>query len=161
MKVFGHRGFSGEYPENTMLAFQKAVEAGCEGIELDVQLTKDLVPVIMHDEKVDRTTDGNGYIYDLTYAELCKLDCSYPDKFAGKFGRLQIPTLREYLEWMAEEEDLITNIELKSTPHRSVRNGIGLEMIFNALSTELTRPAESSRLVQIMPTTTADITTGM
>ena len=110
MKVFGHRGFSGEYPENTMLAFQKAVEAGCEGIELDVQLTKDLVPVIMHDEKVDRTTDGNGYIYDLTYAELCKLDCSYPDKFAGKFGRLQIPTLREYLEWMAEEEDLITNI---------------------------------------------------
>ena len=54
------------------------------GIELDVQLTKDLVPVIMHDEKVDRTTDGNGYIYDLTYAELCKLDCSYPDKFAGK-----------------------------------------------------------------------------
>ena len=104
MKVFGHRGFSGEYPENTMLAFQKAVEAGCEGIELDVQLTKDLVPVIMHDEKVDRTTDGNGYIYDLTYAELCKLDCSYPDKFAGKFGRLQIPTLREYLEWMAEED---------------------------------------------------------
>ena len=48
MKVFGHRGFSGEYPENTMLAFQKAVEAGCEGIELDVQLTKDLVPVIMY-----------------------------------------------------------------------------------------------------------------
>ena len=71
MKVFGHRGFSGEYPENTMLAFQKAVEAGCEGIELDVQLTKDLVPVIMHDEKVDRTTDGSGYIYDLTYDELC------------------------------------------------------------------------------------------
>ena len=67
MKVFGHRGFSGEYPENTMLAFQKAVEAGCEGIELDVQLTKDLVPVIMHDEKVDRTTDGNGYIITFIY----------------------------------------------------------------------------------------------
>ena len=92
MKVFGHRGFSGEYPENTMLAFQKAVEAGCEGIELDVQLTKDLVPVIMHDEKVDRTTDGNGYIYDLTYAELCKLDCSIrislPENSAGFRFRL-------------------------------------------------------------------------
>ena len=88
MKVFGHRGFSGEYPENTMLAFQKAVEAGCEGIELDVQLTKDLVPVIMHDEKVDRTTDGSGYIYDLTYDELCKLDCSYPDKSADFRSRL-------------------------------------------------------------------------
>ena len=58
MKVFGHRGFSGEYPENTMLAFQKAVEAGCEGIELDVQLTKDLVPVIMHDETVVLLSKG-------------------------------------------------------------------------------------------------------
>ena len=95
MKVFGHRGFSGEYPENTMLAFKKAVEAGCDGIELDVQLTKDLVPVIMHDEKVDRTTDGTGCIYDMTYDELRRLDCSYPDKFNGKFGKLQIPTLRE------------------------------------------------------------------
>ena len=56
MKVFGHRGFSGEYPENTMLAFQKAVEAGCEGIELDVQLTKDLVPVIMQENIMDKAT---------------------------------------------------------------------------------------------------------
>lgn len=115
MKVFGHRGFSGEYPENTMLAFQKAVDAGCDGIELDVQLTKDLVPVIMHDEKVDRTSDGTGYIYDQTFDELRKLDCSYPEKYNGKFGKLQIPSLREYLEWMAEQEDLVTNIELKNS----------------------------------------------
>ena len=55
MKIFAHRGFSGEYPENTMLAFRKAYETGCDGIELDVQLTKDGVPVIMHDETIDRT----------------------------------------------------------------------------------------------------------
>ena len=115
MRVFGHRGFSGEYPENTMLAFQKAVEAGCDGIELDVQLTRDLVPVIMHDEKVDRTTDGSGYVYDLTFDEIRRLDCSYPDKFGGKFGQLEVTSLREYLEWMAEEENLITNIELKNS----------------------------------------------
>ena len=115
MRVFGHRGFSGEYPENTMLAFQKAVEAGCDGIELDVQLTRDLVSVIMHDEKVDRTTDGSGYVYDLTFDEIRRLDCSYPDKFGGKFGQLEVTSLREYLEWMAEEENLITNIELKNS----------------------------------------------
>ena len=115
MNVFGHRGFSGEYPENTMLAFKKAVEAGCDGIELDVQLTRDLVPVIMHDEKVDRTTDGSGYVHDMTFDELRRLDCSYPDKFKGKFGRLQAPSLREYLEWMADEDGLITNIELKNS----------------------------------------------
>ena len=115
MRVFGHRGFSGKYPENTMLAFHKAVEAGCDGIELDVQLTKELVPVIMHDEKVDRTTDGSGYVYDLTFDEIRRLDCSYPDKFGGKFGQLEVTSLREYLEWMAEEENLITNIELKNS----------------------------------------------
>lgn len=55
---FAHRGFSAAYPENTMLAFQKAYEAGCQGIELDVHLSSDGVPVVIHDEKVDRTTDG-------------------------------------------------------------------------------------------------------
>lgn len=52
MKNFAHRGFSGKYPENTMLAFEKAIELGADGIELDVQLTKDGVPVIIHDELV-------------------------------------------------------------------------------------------------------------
>ena len=53
MKVMAHRGYSGKYPENTMLAFQKAVEVGCDGIELDVQLTRDGVLVIIHDERID------------------------------------------------------------------------------------------------------------
>lgn len=116
MKVLAHRGFSGEYPENTMLAFQKAVEAGCDGIEMDVQLTKDLVPVIMHDESVDRTSNGSGYIYNQTYEELSKLDCGYPSKFNGKYGVQKIPTLEEYLAWMASDAvHIITNIELKNS----------------------------------------------
>ena len=53
MKIFAHRGFSGRYPQNTMLAFQKALESGCDGIELDVQLTKDGEVVIIHDEYLD------------------------------------------------------------------------------------------------------------
>ena len=57
MKNFAHRGFCGKYPENTMLAFRKAVEAGVDGIELDVQLTKDGHVVIIHDETVNRTTN--------------------------------------------------------------------------------------------------------
>ena len=61
---FAHRGYSGKYPENTMLAFRKAVEAGADGIELDVQLTRDGEPVIIHDELVDRTTDGTGRVKD-------------------------------------------------------------------------------------------------
>ena len=61
-KNFAHRGFSGKYPENTMLAFQKAVEIGADGIELDVQLTKDGEVVIIHDETIDRTTDGKAML---------------------------------------------------------------------------------------------------
>ena len=68
-KNFAHRGFSGKYPENTMLAFEKAIEAGCDGIELDVQFTKDGELVIIHDEKIDRTCDGKGLISDYTLEE--------------------------------------------------------------------------------------------
>ncbi len=72
-KNFAHRGFSGKYPENTMLAFEKAIEAGADGIELDVQLTKDGEVIIIHDETIDRTTDGKGLgqiILMKSYADL-------------------------------------------------------------------------------------------
>ena len=110
-KNFAHRGFSGKYPENTMLAFQKAVEIGADGVELDVQLTKDGEVVIIHDETIDRTTDGKGYVVDYTYEELSKLDASYI--YTGKMGFNKIPTLKEYFE-LAKDLDFVTNIELKT-----------------------------------------------
>ena len=65
-----HRGASGNYPENTLLAFQKALEIGVDEIELDLYLTKDDHLIIMHDPTVDRTTDGTGAISDLTLTEI-------------------------------------------------------------------------------------------
>ena len=76
MKVIAHRGYSGKYPENTMLAFQKAEEAGTDEIELDVQLTKEGTVVVIHDEKIDRTTDGTGFVKDYTYEELKKFNAA-------------------------------------------------------------------------------------
>lgn len=110
MLIFGHRGFSGRYPENTMLAFRKAEETGCYGIELDVQLTKDGQIVIIHDETVDRTTDGKGFVKDYTLEELKKLNASV---LFPKVERQTIPTLEEYLGFMKENK-LVTNIELKT-----------------------------------------------
>jgi len=110
-KNFAHRGFSGKYPENTLLAFQKAIEAGADGAELDVQLTKDGEVVIIHDETIDRTTDGKGYVVDYTYDELSKFDASYI--YRGQMGFNKIPTLREYFE-LVKDLDFITNIELKT-----------------------------------------------
>lgn len=113
VKNFAHRGFSGMYPENTMLAFRKAVETkGCNGIEHDVHLTKDGEVVIIHDERLDRTcVNGTGYVRDYTYEELKQFDVSY--KFAGECEPQHIPTLREYFE-LVKDTPIITNIELKT-----------------------------------------------
>ncbi len=111
--IFAHRGFSGYYPENTMLAFQKtAEETTADGIELDIQLTKDGEIVIMHDEKLDRTTNGSGWLKDYTLTELKTLSVGINVK--GFFPRQTIPTLREYFDWLRTTK-LITNIELKTS----------------------------------------------
>lgn len=110
-RVFAHRGFSASYPENTMLAFEKAIETGCAGIELDVQLTRDGEIVVIHDETVDRTTNGKGKVRDYSLGELRRLDAN--QRFAGKYGFHPIPTLSEYFE-AVRDKNLITNIELKN-----------------------------------------------
>ena len=108
---FAHRGFKGEYPENTMLAFKKAIEAGASGIELDVHLSKDGEIVIIHDETLERTTDGSGLVGEKTLDQLKDLNASknYPD---CKVQR--ILTLKEYFDF-AKDYEIITNIELKTS----------------------------------------------
>lgn len=113
VQIFAHRGFSGYYPENTMLAFQKvAEETVADGIELDIQLTKDGEIVIMHDEMLDRTTNGSGWLKDHTLEELKMLSVGVNVK--GFFPHQTIPTLREYFTWLKTTK-LITNIELKTS----------------------------------------------
>lgn len=112
VKNFGHRGFSGKYPENTMLAFEKAIEAGADGMEFDVQLTKDGEMVIIHDETIDRTSNGKGRVCDYTYEELLEFDFSY--KFKNQFKNVKIPLLKEYFE-LVKDTNLISNIELKNS----------------------------------------------
>ena len=112
MKVYAHRGYSGKYPENTMLAFRKAVEVGCDGIELDVQLTKDGQVVIIHDETLDRTTNAKGFVKDYTLAELQTVDAGAIKD--GKWGFQGIPTFEEYCQWMTTV-DITTNVEMKTS----------------------------------------------
>ena len=109
--IFAHRGYRAKYPENTMLAFKEAAEAGADGIELDVHMTKDNEIVVIHDETVDRTTNGKGFVKDYTLKELKELDASIPKK--RLFRSEEIPTLIEVLEWM-KTNDLLLNIELKN-----------------------------------------------
>lgn len=112
MNIWAHRGCSQRYPENTLLAFEKAAGIkGLTGIELDIQLTKDGEMVVIHDEKVDRTTEGTGYVRDYTLAELKKLHI-----YADINPVQQIPTIAEVLELLelTMKSGLRLNIELKN-----------------------------------------------
>ena len=108
--VWAHRGASGVMPENTLPAFEKAVELGADGVELDIQMTADGEIVVIHDEMVDRTSDGKGWVKDYTLEQLQKLDVSYGHK---ELGHVSIPTMREVFE-LLKPTDLTINIELKT-----------------------------------------------
>src|SRR5215212_3415964 len=102
--VIAHQGGDGVGPGDTMYAFEKAVEIGADVLEMDAHITKDRQIVLMHDEEVDRTTDGTGLIEDLTLAELKELDAAYrwsndDDKTFPYRGKgIQVPALEELFE---------------------------------------------------------------
>lgn len=97
------------HPENTIEAFEAAIAAGADFVELDARLTADGVPVVMHDPDVSRTTNGLGVVHELTLAEVKRLDAS-----GGRGLRTEVPTLREALETLSGRVGV--NIEIKNTP---------------------------------------------
>lgn len=111
MNIFAHRGFSGKYPENTLLAFKEALKLDIDGIELDVHKSKDGKLVVIHDEDVKRTFQGNGEIKNLNYDELLKLKCS-KNGFEENL-ECRIPLLEEVLD-LIKDRDIILNIEIKN-----------------------------------------------
>lgn len=109
MIKLAHRGYSDKYPENTMLAFKAAIDGNFDGVETDVQLTKDNRLVLIHDEKINRTSNGKGYVKDYTYEQLCQFNFNY--RFDGIEAK--IPLLEELLDYCIGK-DVILNIEIKT-----------------------------------------------
>jgi glycerophosphoryl diester phosphodiesterase len=119
--VIAHRGASAYYPENTMSAFRAAVDMNADMIELDVLISKDNIPVVFHDEKLNKKTNGSGYVMDHILSDLKKLDAG--SWFDPKFKNERIPTLREVLEY--SNNKIFVNIEIKSEAVTEVeKNGI-------------------------------------
>ena len=108
--VWAHRGASGYAPENTLAAFEKAVELGADGVELDIQLTKDDEIVVIHDEKIDRTSDGKGWVKDYTLEELRGFNYN---RTKPEYEHADIPTMREVFE-LLKPTGLFINIEIKT-----------------------------------------------
>lgn len=168
MKIWAHRGCSQRYPENTILSFEKALELKkLIGIELDIQLTKDKYMVVIHDERVDRTTDGIGEVRQYTLSELKKLNID-----AGNNKREKIPTIEEVLDLVETKikEGFLLNIELKNSNipyeemeekivHLVQKRGIEKNIIyssFNALSLEKIRKLDPTAEIGILDTKVSD-----
>ena len=108
--IYGHRGASGYAPENTLEAFRLSMDMGADGFELDVHMSADGELVVIHDESVDRTTNGIGLVKNLTLAQLKELDASAGmDKYKGA----KIPTLSEVFELIRDTHHIV-NVEIKT-----------------------------------------------
>lgn len=112
-RIIAHRGASAYAPENTLPSFKMALEMGAEGLELDVHLSRDGHLMVIHDEKVDRTSSGKGFVKDMTLSQLKKLD--FGSWFSEEYAGTSIPTLEEVLELLSGWNGLL-NIEIKSGP---------------------------------------------
>jgi glycerophosphoryl diester phosphodiesterase len=108
--VIAHRGASGHAPENTLAAFKKAVTLGATFIETDLQLSRDARFVAIHDATLNRTTDGQGAVHDMTLAELRRLDAG--TWFGSEYTGERIPTLEEILVF-SKKNDVVFYLELK------------------------------------------------
>ena len=120
--VEGHRGACALYPENTLLSFEKAIEMGVDAIEFDIWLSKDKVPVLMHDGNPWRTCGVDSHLRNMTLAEIKKLDpCSFR-KFGESFrGQVQVPTLYELLGLVkAKQPALKLGVEIKEYTEETV-----------------------------------------
>jgi glycerophosphoryl diester phosphodiesterase len=108
--IIAHRGASGNAPENTLAAFRKAVALGATFIETDLHLSRDARFVAIHDATVNRTTNGQGAVHDMTLADLRKLDAG--SWFGSEFTGERIPTLEEILEF-SKKNDVVFYLEIK------------------------------------------------
>jgi glycerophosphoryl diester phosphodiesterase len=116
-QIIGHRGAAAYAPENTLEGIHTAADMGVEWVELDVKLTKDEVPIIFHDDTLERTTNGAGPVAETMYEDLCALEAGswFSDGFAG----IKIPTLEEALDAIIER-DLGLNLEIKPCAGREI-----------------------------------------
>jgi glycerophosphoryl diester phosphodiesterase len=124
-KILAHRGASAYAPENTLEAFRLAVQQHADGLEIDIHLTKDGEIVVIHDDTIDRTSNGKGDIMSYTLAELKAF--RFNKGFEEQYPEAQIPSLREVLE-LVKDHDLYLNIEVKDILSKSeLYNGLGKE----------------------------------
>ncbi len=126
--IEGHRGVCALYPENTLLSYEKAIDMGVDAIEFDIWLSKDKVPVLMHDGNPYRTCGVAGHLRDMTLAEIKKLDPCFQEKFGDRFrGQVEVPTLEALLKLVqAKNPNFKLGVEIKEYTEETVDISVAL-----------------------------------
>ncbi|GAX47963.1 glycerophosphodiester phosphodiesterase family protein [Pseudolactococcus reticulitermitis] len=129
-QIFAHRGSKSNRPENTLAAFSEAIKVGADGIELDVHLTKDNQLVVIHDESIDRTTNGTGLVRNLTFSELQQFSAG--SWFSADYTAEKVPLLSEVLDLLTQLKFTgVLNVEIKTDKFQYV----GIEKMTSDLLT--------------------------
>jgi len=160
MLNIAHRGASGEAPENTMAAFELALRQGADGLEFDVHLSSDGVPVVVHDARLERTTSGNGRVAAMPAGILKRLDAGswfnrrYPARTRLRYAGLKVPTLGEVLS-LVHKRQCLAFIEIKKarTPYPGIEEKVveiihraGVEALSTVISFDLRALARARQL---------------
>ncbi len=112
-RIMAHRGVAGHYPENTLPAFEAAAGTGAAAVELDIQLSADGVPMVIHDVDLERITGEQGVIHEWEARDLARLSAHVPGRFGDAFRGTPLSTLATVCQWLAANTDLLVFIELK------------------------------------------------
>jgi len=132
-ELVGHRGYPRRFPENTLVSIEGAIAAGGRYVEVDVQLTRDLVPVLFHDENIRRVCGMEGTVSHYTFEELRRFPASEPGRFGTRYAHERIPALTELATLLARRPDVTAFIELK----REALNSFGVEAVLTRVVRDL------------------------
>ena len=127
--VEGHRGYASKYPENTLISFEAAMDLGVDAIEFDIWLSKEQVPVIIHDGNCKRTCGVDAHVNDMTLAQIKALSAHYAEKFGDAYAgmNITIPTLEELLKLrQSKRPDLLLGVEIKEYTENCVDKTVAL-----------------------------------
>lgn len=141
-KLLAHRGYSEKYPENTLLAIRSALELGSSQVEIDVHLSQDLVPIVIHDKNLNRTCNRDGEVHLMQSTELMRCSAHYADKFGDRYQPEPIPTLAQVVELMKQWPDRIIFVEVK----RATIERFGVDTVLEKI-VELLKPIKKQCVV--------------
>ncbi|MBI3574903.1 MAG: glycerophosphodiester phosphodiesterase [Gammaproteobacteria bacterium] len=132
-ELIGHRGYPRRYPENTLVSIDAAIAVGARYVEVDVQLTRDLVPVLFHDENIRRVCGMEGTVSHYTFEELRRFPASEPGRFGTRYAHERIPALAELATLLARHPDVTIFVELK----REALDSFGIETMLTRVAHDL------------------------